>query len=190
VFAKPRCIEIGHHGLRKALSHMKLKVSGCSRKYLLLPEVFLDELVHNTNLAQDGGPNSSGDTQWKCVGGGFNTLSDAFLPHVSNRLTLNRKIRKLGAIGDDESYIHTSLSWYFSVSNRTYESKEYDYTIIAVPFTMIRFMSLPKFSSVLSRAISEAGLYFKSACKVALLFSERFWEQGDRPHLRRIFNTS
>ncbi|GKT46843.1 L-amino-acid oxidase [Colletotrichum spaethianum] len=52
---------------------------------------------------------------------------------------------------------------------------------MAVPFTMTRFMDLPQFSSVLNRAISEAGLRFKSACKVSLLFSERFWEKGERP---------
>jgi monoamine oxidase len=62
-----------------------------------------------------------------------------------------------------------------------YNSKDYDYTVMAVPFTMTRFMELPKFSSVLGRAISEAGLRFKSACKVSVLFSERFWEKGDRP---------
>lgn len=43
---------------------------------------------------------------------------------------------------------------------------------------MTRFMDLPEFSSVLDRAIGESGLRFKSACKVALLFSERFWEKG------------
>jgi monoamine oxidase len=144
-------------------------------------DVFWDELVHNSNLAQDGGPDALGLTEWKCVDGGFNRLSDAFLPHVGDRLTLNRKIRKLDAIEDVKGQTRTRLSWYPSVSNRTYESKEYDYTIMAVPFTMTRFMSLPKFSSVLGRAISEAGLRFKSACKVALLFKERFWEKGDRP---------
>ncbi|CAG5182534.1 uncharacterized protein ALTATR162_LOCUS10208 [Alternaria atra] len=142
-------------------------------------DVFWDELVHNSNLAQDGGTDALGKTEWRCVDGGFNRLSDAFLPHISDRLILNRKVRKPEALEDDKS--STRLSWYPSASNRTYESKEYDYTIMAVPFTMTRFMSLPKFSSVLNRTISEAGLRFKSACKVALLFSERFWEGDDRP---------
>ncbi|KAL2011694.1 hypothetical protein VTN00DRAFT_4412 [Thermoascus crustaceus] len=145
-------------------------------------DVFWDEMHHNSNLGLDGSKDSLGETEWKCIDGGFNRLSDAFLPHVSNRLTLNRKIRKLEPVQDKETgRTRTRLSWYPSVTNRTYESKEYDYTIMAVPFTMTRFMDLPKFSSVLDRAISEAGLRFKSACKVALLFKERFWEKGERP---------
>jgi len=144
-------------------------------------DVFWDEIVHNSNLAQDGSSGSLGLTDWKCIDGGFNRLSDAFLPHISDRLHLNRKIRKLDAIHDYSYRTRTRLSWYPSPTNRTFVSKDYDYTILAVPFTMTRFMQLPKFSSVLSRATSEAGLRFKSACKVALLFSERFWEKGGRP---------
>ncbi|KAJ5392975.1 hypothetical protein N7465_011949 [Penicillium sp. CMV-2018d] len=144
-------------------------------------DVFWDELHHNSNLGLDGSKDSLGETEWLCIDGGFNRLSDAFLPHVRDRLTLNRKIRKLESVKGSDGHTRTRLSWYPNVSNRTFESKEYDYTIMAAPFTMTRFMDLPKFSSVLDRAISEAGLRFKSACKVALLFSERFWEKGERP---------
>ncbi|OJJ29962.1 hypothetical protein ASPWEDRAFT_121674 [Aspergillus wentii DTO 134E9] len=118
--------------------------------------------------------------EWKCVDGGFNRLADAFLPHIRDRLTLNRKIRKLEAL-QEGNRVKTKLSWYPSVTNRTAQSKEYDYTIMAVPFTMTRFMDLPKFSSALDRATSAGGLRFGPACKVALLFSERFWEKGERP---------
>ncbi|KAL4795143.1 hypothetical protein BDV19DRAFT_399008 [Aspergillus venezuelensis] len=145
-------------------------------------DVFWDELHHNSNLGLDGTQGTLGETNWLCIDGGFNRLSDAFLPHVRDRLTLNRQIRKLEPItSSNDTSTKTRLSWYPSVKNRTYESADYDYTIMAVPFTMTRFMDLPPFSSVLSRAISEAGLRFKSACKVALLFSERFWEKGPRP---------
>ncbi|KAL4928978.1 flavin monoamine oxidase family protein [Aspergillus undulatus] len=147
-------------------------------------DVFWDELHHNSNLGLDGTAGALGETNWLCIDGGFNRLSDAFLPHIQNRLTLNRQIRKLEPIpisGPNGTGTRTRLSWYPSVKNRTYESADYDYTIMAVPFTMTRFMDLPKFSSVLDRAISEAGLRFKSACKVALLFRERFWERGPRP---------
>jgi monoamine oxidase len=143
-------------------------------------DVLWDEMVHNSNLGLDGSSGSLGETEWKCIDGGFNRLSDAFLPHVSDRLILNRKIVKLEPIEDPAGNIKTRLSWKTS-SNRTTTYKDYDYTIMAVPFTMTRFMDLPPFSSVLGRAISEAGLRFKSACKVSVLFSERFWEKGDRP---------
>ncbi|KAI5357016.1 putative amine oxidase, FAD/NAD(P)-binding domain superfamily [Septoria linicola] len=145
-------------------------------------DIFWDEAEHNSNLALDGSPSSLGETEWKCVDGGFNRLSDAFLPHVSNRLHLNRKITTLDATEDADGRTQTRLSWFEgSGKNRTTKSKTYDYTIMAVPFTMTRFMSLPTYSSVLGRAISEAGLRFKSACKVSVLFSERFWEKGERP---------
>lgn len=144
-------------------------------------DVFWDELHHNSNLGLDGSSGSMGETEWMCIDGGFDRLSDAFLPHIKDRLTLNRKIRKLEPITAADSKPKTKLSWYPSVSNRTFESKEYDYTIMAIPFTQTRFMDLPTYSSVLDRAISEAGLRFKSACKVALLFSERFWEKGPKP---------
>ncbi|WYZ39935.1 hypothetical protein EsH8_IV_000276 [Colletotrichum jinshuiense] len=144
-------------------------------------DVFWDEMVHNSNLGLDGSADSLGETEWKCVDKGFNRISDAFVPHVSDRLVLNRKVRKLESIQGQDNRTRTRLSWYPNAKNRTFESKEYDYTIMAVPFTMTRFMDLPEFSSVLGRAISEAGLRFKSACKVSLLFSERFWEKGERP---------
>lgn len=141
-------------------------------------DVFWDEMVHNSNLGLDGSTGSLGETEWKCVDGGFNRLSDAFLPHVKDRLTLGRKISKLESVGHEGS-VKTRLSW--KESNRTVGHKDYDYTVMAVPFTMTRFMDLPPFSSTLSRATSEAGLRFKSACKVAVLFKDRFWEKGKRP---------
>ncbi|CEH19540.1 l-amino acid oxidase [Ceraceosorus bombacis] len=139
-------------------------------------DVFWDEMHHNSNLGLSGGPGALGETQWKAVAQGFSRIGEAFIPHVQDRLTLNRQVRKLENIGN-----RTRISWYPSEANRTFESAEFDYTIMAAPFTMTRFMDLPPFSSVLSRAISEAGLRFKSACKVGLLFRERFWEKGDRP---------
>lgn len=145
-------------------------------------DVFWDEMVHNSNLAQDGGTSAFGETIWKCIDLGFNKMSDAFLPLLKGRLHLNRKVRKISAVADPSGHtIATQVSWFPSTLNRTFESKTYNYTIMTAPFTMTRFMELPKFSSLLTRATGERGLHFKSACKVALLFSERFWEKGERP---------
>ncbi|OAA56024.1 amine oxidase [Cordyceps fumosorosea ARSEF 2679] len=146
-------------------------------------DVFWDELHHNSNLAQDGSAGALGETEWKCVDGGFDRITEAFVPHVHDRLTLNRKVRKIAPVydGSGRQQTGTRVSWFPSVEDRTPVHKDYDYAVVAVPFTMTRFMELPPFSSVLGRAISEAGLRFKSACKLALLFSERFWERGPRP---------
>ncbi|KAI1137530.1 hypothetical protein F5Y05DRAFT_414087 [Hypoxylon sp. FL0543] len=151
-------------------------------------DVFWDEMHHNSNLALDGGPSAMAETEWKCVDGGFSRYSQAIVPHVQDRLALKRQVRKIEAIKDGEGKTTgTRLSWVEVDANRSAtkpqagQSKDYDYTLLAVPFTMTRMMTLPSFSSVLTRAISERGLRFKDACKVALLFSERFWEKGDRP---------
>ncbi|KAF2257923.1 amine oxidase [Lojkania enalia] len=145
-------------------------------------DVFWDEMHHNSNLELSGSPGTLGLTEWKCVDGGFNRITDAFIPHVSTRLMLNCKVNKLEPIQTEGNQTRTRLSWHTgSGKNRTTHTKEYDYTIMAVPFTMTRFMDLPSFSSVLSRAMRETGLRFQSACKVALLFRERFWEKGPRP---------
>lgn len=74
-------------------------------------DVFWDELHHNSNLGLDGSPGTPGTTEWKCIDGGFNRLSDAFLPRVQDRLKLNRKIRKLEAVQDDATgHTRTKLS--------------------------------------------------------------------------------
>ncbi|CEJ82365.1 Putative Fusarubin cluster-oxidoreductase [[Torrubiella] hemipterigena] len=142
-------------------------------------DVLWDEMTHNSNLAQDGGAGTLGETEWKCVDGGFNRLTDAFMPHVQSKLNLHTKVTKLEPIDNDGRVRITSKSTKDKKAAPT--TKDYDYAIMAVPFPMTRFMDLPEYSSVLGRAISEAGLRFKSACKVALLFQERFWEKGERP---------
>ncbi|CAH0058414.1 unnamed protein product [Clonostachys solani] len=152
-------------------------------------DVFWDEMHHNSNLAQDGSKSTLGETEWRCVDGGFSRLSTAILPHVQDRLILNRQVCKIEAVKDEQgkTTTGTKLSWVDVDANRTQtkpqpqQSKNYDYTMLTAPFTMTRLMSLPQFSPTLSRAMAERGLRFKDACKVALLFSERFWEKGERP---------
>ncbi|PHH66620.1 hypothetical protein CDD81_6457 [Ophiocordyceps australis] len=152
-------------------------------------DVLWDEMVHNSNLGLDGGPGALGETQWLCVDGGFDRLSQAFVPHVRNRLKLGRKIKQVESIESQAARQQTRLTWCAdaapesggSGTGRRCGAKVYDYTMMTVPFTMTRLMELPRFSSILTRAMSEAGLRFKSACKVALLFRQRFWERGPRP---------
>lgn len=152
-------------------------------------DVFWDEMHHNSNLAQDGGASALGETEWRCVDGGFSRYAHAALPLIQDRLVLNRQVRKVEAITSDGNLTTgTWLSWVdvdqhnrSATKPRPDQSKHYDYTLMTAPFTVTRMMSLPGFSPVLSRAISQRGLRFKDACKVALLFRERFWEQGPRP---------
>lgn len=151
-------------------------------------DVFWDEMHHNSNLAQDGGSSALAETTWKCIDGGFSRLAEAIIPHVKKRLVLNRQVRKIEAVRDVYgNTTSTRLSWVDAGVNRTEtkpmasQAKDYDYTLMTAPFTATRMMSLPQFSSTLTRAMSERGLRFKDACKVALLFRERFREKGERP---------
>lgn len=151
-------------------------------------DVFWDQMHHNSNLAQEGSSSALAETEWRCVDGGFSRLSQAIVPHIQDRLILNRQVREIKAIRDDEGKTTgTRLSWVDVSANQTAtkprpdQTKDYDYTLLTVPFPMTRMMTLPPFSSVLAHATSERGLRFKVACKVALLFSERFWEKGERP---------
>lgn len=100
-------------------------------------DVIWYEMVHNSNLALDWSDDTLGETEWKCVDKGFNRMSNAFIPHVSDREILNRKIRKLEPVHDEAGNSRTRLSWYPSAVNRTFEST----------FTMTR---LGRRSSVLS----------------------------------------
>ncbi|KAH8768953.1 hypothetical protein F5883DRAFT_553246 [Diaporthe sp. PMI_573] len=151
-------------------------------------DVFWDEMVHNSNLAQDGGSSALAETTWKCVDGGFSRLTEAIMPHVKSRLVLGRQVRKVEVLTDAAgNTTGTRLSWVDTNTNQTAtkpmaaQVQNYDYTLMTAPFTATRMMSLPPFSPTLTRAMSERGLRFKDACKVALLFSERFWEKGNRP---------
>lgn len=56
---------------------------------------------------------------------------------------------------------------------------EFDYTVVAVPFSRVRLWRLPSYSSLLSRAISD--LNYDQSCKVALMYKSRFWEHLPHP---------
>jgi monoamine oxidase len=59
------------------------------------------------------------------------------------------------------------------------ETMEFDYTVVAVPFSRVRLWRLPKYSGLLTRAIN--NLNYQQSCKVALMYKTRFWEHLDRP---------
>jgi monoamine oxidase len=56
---------------------------------------------------------------------------------------------------------------------------EFDYIITAIPFTRVRTMRLPPYSSLLSRAIN--NMQYEPACKIALHYKTRFWEHLEKP---------
>jgi len=56
---------------------------------------------------------------------------------------------------------------------------DFDYVITAIPFSRVRLMRLPPYSSLLTRAIDTMN--YDPACKIALQYKTRFWEHLDKP---------
>lgn len=117
-------------------------------------------------------------TEWRTIDKGFDALPRAFYPHVADKTTLNRSI---GGLVYNETSDKIGISWREDPFQRDPDVKEYDYAVVTAPFTRVRLWDLPRYSSLLSRAIST--LSYDAACKVGLHYRTRFWEHGPNPIL-------
>jgi monoamine oxidase len=115
-------------------------------------------------------------TTWRTIDKGLESLPRAFYPHVQDRLTLGRKVTGLK---HDESTGKIAVQWRQDPFAMEPESEEYDYAVIAVPFSKVRLWDLPEYSSLLSRAIKEMN--YQPSCKVSLHYKTRFWEKLSPP---------
>lgn len=115
-------------------------------------------------------------TTWKTIDKGLESLPRAFAPHTKSKTTLGRKVD--GLIYDEETS-KVSLTWREDPFDAKPQTEEYDYAIVAVPFSKVRLWRLPTYSSLLSRAIST--LNYSPSCKVALHYKTRFWEKQENP---------
>ncbi|KAJ5983216.1 hypothetical protein N7481_005315 [Penicillium waksmanii] len=115
-------------------------------------------------------------TEWKTVDKGMSRLPNAFKPLVGDDLKYHRKIQKIEYLEDEEK---VQVSWKKNYTDRGFQNAKYDYTFVAVPFTVVRKWELPDLSTTLSHAVASLG--YTSACKVALEFKTRFWEHLSRP---------
>jgi monoamine oxidase len=117
-----------------------------------------------------------GAQTWRTIDKGLESLPRAFLPHVQDRLTLGRKITGLKY---NNSTGKVALEWRQDPFAMKPQSEEYDYAVVAAPFSKVRLWNLPKYSSLLSRAIS--SMNYQQSCKVALHYKTRFWEKLSPP---------
>lgn len=118
-------------------------------------------------------------TEWRTIDKGLSMLPRAFGPQVLNRTRFQTTVQELSWNETTEK-----MSVKFRPNNpfdMETESLEFDYTVIAVPFTRVRLWRLPAYSSLLSRAINR--LQYDPACKVALHYKTRFWEHLEHPIL-------
>jgi monoamine oxidase len=117
-----------------------------------------------------------GATTWRTIDKGLESLPRAFFPLVQDRLTLGRKITGLKF---NNSTGKVALEWRQDPFAMEPQSEEFDYAVVAVPFSKVRLWNLPKYSSLLSRAIS--SMNYQQSCKVALHYKTRFWEKLSPP---------
>ncbi|KAH4022764.1 hypothetical protein HBI95_080590 [Parastagonospora nodorum] len=117
-----------------------------------------------------------GATTWRTIDKGLESLPSAFFPLVQDRLTLGRKITGLKYNNDTGK---VALEWRQDPFAMKPQSEEFDYAVVAAPFSKVRLWNLPKYSSLLSRAIS--SMNYQQSCKVALHYKTRFWEKLSPP---------
>ncbi|KAF5007855.1 hypothetical protein FDECE_5770 [Fusarium decemcellulare] len=113
---------------------------------------------------------------YKTIDGGLNRLPLSFHPLVDDITTMGRKIER---VRYSETAEKVTLQWRKEYNDTTFQNSTFDYAVIAVPFSIVRRWRLPKLPATISNAIKE--LNYGSACKVALEFSERFWEHYANP---------
>jgi monoamine oxidase len=117
-----------------------------------------------------------GATTWRTIDKGLESLPRAFLPLVQSRLTLGRKITGLK---HNNSTGKVTLEWRQDPFAMKPQTEEFDYAVVAVPFSKVRLWNLPKYSSLLSRAINTMN--YQQSCKIALHYKTRFWEKLSPP---------
>ncbi|OAA39062.1 L-amino-acid oxidase [Metarhizium rileyi] len=111
---------------------------------------------------------------WKTVDGGFSRLPESFRPLVGRKLRFNTKVERVQY--KDKK---VTLQWKQNYKDAGFQSSTFDYAIVAVPFTVVRQWRLPPIKVTMLNAIK--NLAYDTCCKVALEYSERFWEKLDKP---------
>lgn len=113
-------------------------------------------------------------SEWKTIDGGLNRLPQSFRPLVDDITRMKTSVERVKYENNK-----VTLEWRDSFRDKKFQSSTHDYAIIAVPFTVVRQWRLPKIGHTMSNAIKK--LAYASACKVALEYSDRFWEKFENP---------
>lgn len=144
-----------------------------------------DNITDQVDSLQDNSPSWEYDsvyfsaTDWRTIDKGLSRLPAAFGPQVLNRTILQRSVQGMHW---NESTQKISVQYrsknLFDVEP---ENMDFDYAVVAVPFSRVRLWRLPSYSSLLTRAINT--LNYDQSCKVALHYRTRFWEHLEHPIL-------
>lgn len=115
--------------------------------------------------------------EWTTIDGGLSRLPASFHPLVDNFTTMGRKIER---VGWDAETQQVNLQWRHNYTETVFQNSTYDYTVVAVPFSVVKNWRLPSLgSTTMTNAIN--NMPYTAACKVALEFETRFWEHLDNP---------
>ncbi|KAL3421585.1 l-amino-acid oxidase [Phlyctema vagabunda] len=117
-------------------------------------------------------------TEWRTIDQGLSRLPEAFGPLVRNRTMFNTKV---SGVAHNSSTNKVTVTYRPTDTNPLLRSSEieFDYIFNSVPFNLLRLWKLPKYSSLLRRAIDR--LVFDGSVKVALHYRTRFWEHTENP---------
>ncbi|OJI98874.1 hypothetical protein ASPVEDRAFT_25720 [Aspergillus versicolor CBS 583.65] len=115
-------------------------------------------------------------SEWRTIDKGLESLPRAFYPHAGNKTTFGRKITGLA---HNETTGKIAVNWRDDPLQLAPQSEEYDYAVVAAPFSKVRLWDLPRYSSLLSRAID--SMNYSPSCKLSLLYETRFWEHQEKP---------
>lgn len=115
--------------------------------------------------------------KWRTIDQGLTKLPAAFGPQVLNRTIFQTAVQGMSW---NESTQKMSIQYRNkNLFDMEPETMEFDYVVVAVPFSKVRLWRLPEYTSLLSRAIGR--LNYDQSCKVALHYKTRFWEHLEHP---------
>jgi hypothetical protein len=82
-------------------------------------------------------------TTWRTIDKGLESLPRAFMPHIQNKTTFGRYVSGLTY---DDSTGKIAVNWRDNGSKFSLETRsaEFDYAVVAVPFTKVRIWRLPR----------------------------------------------
>ncbi|OAA59965.1 L-amino-acid oxidase [Cordyceps fumosorosea ARSEF 2679] len=117
-----------------------------------------------------------GASTFRTVDGGFSRLPLSFGPLVKNNTRMGVKVERI-SYADDQVTLQSKHDF----TDREFQNDTFDYAVISPPFTVVRQWRLPAIGATMKNAIS--NLVYDASCKVALEYSERFWERLENPIL-------
>ncbi|KAJ3496790.1 hypothetical protein NLG97_g2394 [Lecanicillium saksenae] len=115
-----------------------------------------------------------GARDYKTVDGGLNRIPQSFAPLVSDSIQMGVKVERVQYANGK-----VTLQWKPSFRDKDFRDSTFDYAIISVPFSVVRQWRMPDIDMTMANGIQ--NLNYEDVCKVALEYSERFWEKFENP---------